>query len=208
MELLGKERKMSVKEVAAVLGYDRDYLRKVIKERLPEIVENGKQTYMTEKNVTELKKYLVPRTLDMKIQGENAVTRHEEDEAIASAMLILKRRSEEYKARAEIAENKLIQEQPKIDFANMALESASCIDMGQAAKVLNAGYGRNKLFEKLRELKILNYKNIPYQNFIDAGYFRLIEVSHLEHGKPVITTKTLVYQKGLDYINKKIKAGK
>lgn len=36
--------------------------------------------------------------------------------------------------------------------------------------------GQNKLFEFLRESKILMKNNLPYQNYIDRNYFKVTEV--------------------------------
>ena len=50
--------------------------------------------------------------------------------------------------------------------------------MGKLAKLLNDEHikiGRNKLFQWLREQKILMKSNIPYQRYIDSGYFQVKE---------------------------------
>jgi len=45
--------------------------------------------------------------------------------------------------------------------------------------------------------------NIPYQKYIDASYFRVIESSHTDsYGRVHINLVTLVFQKGVDYINR------
>jgi len=68
------------------------------------------------------------------------------------------------------------------------------------------GIGRNRLFKFLRDQGILMYNNIPYQAYIDNGYFRTIEQEYLKPDKKTgISIKTLVYQKGLDYIQKLLK---
>lgn len=92
---------------------------------------------------------------------------------------------------------------PKADFFDAVAGSKDAIDMGQAAKVLNFGKGRTTLFKILREKKILNKDNIPYQEYIDKGYFRTVEQKYNKpDGSIHINIKTLVYQKGLDYIRK------
>jgi len=81
--------------------------------------------------------------------------------------------------------------------------SKDAIDLGRAAKILDCGVGRNRLFEMLRVAGILQRDNIPFQTFIDRRYFRVIEQKYnLPDGSIRINTKTLVYQKGLDYILK------
>lgn len=101
-------------------------------------------------------------------------------------------------------QNKLLLEQkPKVDFFEAVTGSKDTIDMGSVAKVLNRKIGRNKLFDFLRENGILMSNNVPYQKFCDSGYFRVIETKYNKpDGSTHIGLKTLVYQKGVNYINK------
>jgi prophage antirepressor-like protein len=96
--------------------------------------------------------------------------------------------------------------QPKADFFDQVADSKDAIDIGTAAKVLKIpGIGRNKLFEFLRDEEILMTNNQPFQRYIDAGYFRVIEQKYSKpDGSTNISIKTLVYQKGLDYIRRSI----
>lgn len=89
---------------------------------------------------------------------------------------------------------------------DMVSNSDDWIEMSAVAKALNyPGYGRNKLFEFLRESSILRYNNEPYQQFVDRGYFKIIEQRvDLPYGDVKINRKPVVSQRGLDYIRKKI----
>lgn len=60
---------MTVDEVASVLGYDSEYLRKKCTEL--GFTRNGVKTVLNEKQVTKLKSVLVPRSSDMKVRGQN-----------------------------------------------------------------------------------------------------------------------------------------
>jgi anti-repressor protein len=92
---------------------------------------------------------------------------------------------------------------PKADFFDAVADSKTAISMSEVAKVLNVkGYGRNNLFEFLRSKGILDNRNVPYQRYVDNGYFRVIEQKYTKNGEQVITTKTLVYQKGVNAIRK------
>ena len=107
-------------------------------------------------------------------------------------------------------QNALIEQQkPKVEFYEAVTGSSDTIDIGQAAKVLNIkGIGRNNLFEFLREQEIINSSNIPFQKYVDRGYFRLIETKYTKpDGSTHINLKTVVYQKGLDYIRKLLEGG-
>lgn len=97
---------------------------------------------------------------------------------------------------------------PKADFFDAVADSKSAIPMNEVAKVLNVkGYGRNNLFEFLREQGVLDKNNIPYQRYVDNGWFRVIEQSFMKNGERCINFKTLVYQKGVDGIRKKLMKG-
>lgn len=94
---------------------------------------------------------------------------------------------------------------PKAEFFDAVADSKTAISMNEVAKVLAIkGFGRNNLFEFLRNEKILDRYNVPYQRYVDAGWFRVIEQKYMKNGEQQVTTKTLVYQKGIDGIRKKI----
>lgn len=94
---------------------------------------------------------------------------------------------------------------PKAEFFDAVADSKTAISMNEVAKVLAIkGFGRNNMFEFLRNEKILDRYNVPYQRYVDAGWFRVIEQKYMKNGEQQVTTKTLVYQKGVDGIRKKI----
>lgn len=94
---------------------------------------------------------------------------------------------------------------PKAEFFDAVTDSKDAIPMADVAKVLDMGIGRNKLFEFLRNNKILMADNKPYQKYVDAGYFRVIEQKYDKgYGETGINIKTLVFQKGVDYIRKRL----
>ena len=111
---------------------------------------------------------------------------------------------------AQVEENeKLMLEnsemKPKADFFDAVADSKTAFSMQEVAKVLGIkGYGRNNLFEFLRNEEILDKYNVPYQRYVDCGWFRVIEQKYMKDGEPFVTTKTLVFQKGVDAIRKRI----
>lgn len=97
---------------------------------------------------------------------------------------------------------------PKAEFFDAVADSKSAIPMNEVAKVLGVhGYGRNNLFEFLRNEGILDRNNIPYQRYVDCGWFRVIEQAYTKNGEKHINFKTLVYQKGVDAIRKRLTKG-
>lgn len=104
-------------------------------------------------------------------------------------------------------QQKLIEVQkPKAEFYDDVVDSKDAIDMQAVAKVINMGMGRNKLFEFLRNNKVLMQNNQPYQSYVDMGWFRIIESKYTKpNGDICINLKTVVFQKGVDGIRKLIK---
>lgn len=84
--------------------------------------------------------------------------------------------------------------------------SDNWFEMGAVAKLLNIkNFGRNRIFDFLRGNGILRENNEPYQQFVDMGYFKLIEQDViLPNGDTLINRKTVISQKGVDYIRKKL----
>ena len=106
----------------------------------------------------------------------------------------------------ELKEKLLIENaamQPKADFFDAVTDTTVAVDMGIVAKTLNMGIGRNTLFEFLREKEILDKRNIPYQKYCDRGYFRVVESQfNKPDGTACINFKTVVFQKGMDFIRR------
>lgn len=104
----------------------------------------------------------------------------------------------------------LIEQAPKVDFFDAVADSKDAISIGDLSKILGIkGYGRNNLFEFLRNKKVLMENNTPMQRYQDMGLFRVIEQKFMKDNEPCINIKTLVYQKGVQYvrdlINKELK---
>ena len=86
--------------------------------------------------------------------------------------------------------------QPKADFYDTVANSESLLSMADVAKVLDKGIGRNRLFKLLRDKGILQSNNVPYQRFVDAGYFKVIESSYMAGDNAIVSTVTYAKQKG------------
>ena len=112
--------------------------------------------------------------------------------------------------RVEALNSKLLEQKPKVDFYDTVIDAQGAFDFGVATKMLKyKNLGRNKLMEILRNKKILQSggktKNVPYQQFIDKGYFIVNENSFEDSfGNVHITYTTMVTQKGVDAIKKSI----
>lgn len=120
----------------------------------------------------------------------------------SEALMLAAKQAEQIEQQTKL----LTEQKPKVDFYEAVTGSKDTIDIGTVAKVLNIkGFGRNNLFEFLRDKGVLMANNQPKQTYCDRGYFRVIESKFTKpDGSTHINTKTVVYQKGLDYIRKLI----
>ena len=69
-------------------------------------------------------------------------------------------------------------DKPLVDFALHVANSEDLIDMNAMAKLAadkNFNIGRTRLFRWLKEMGVLMANNLPYQTFIDCGYFAVKE---------------------------------
>lgn len=136
---------------------------------------------------------------EIRLNGEYKVETFKIPQTLSEALYLAASQAKQIEEQ-----NKQLEEQkPKVEFFNQVTDSTDAVDMKECAKILNMGIGRNRLFEFLRSRAILDRKNLPYQYFIDRGYFRTVETSYTKaDGTNCINIKTVVYQKGMDYIRK------
>lgn len=205
MDFIGEEKKMTVREVAEAIGYEQETLRKKVKELFPDIVEIGKATLLNEMQVYTLKNSLLPRTPALKSRVQSAVTALDIEEMTIKVLQYhtaeaarLRAENVELKEQAAIAA-------PKAEFYDTVTQSADTLDFSAVAKVLNIpGMGRNKMLEPLRARGILRFNNEPYQPFVDRGLFKVVEVPIRRGTQIEIKPKTVVFQKGVDFIRKEL----
>lgn len=111
--------------------------------------------------------------------------------------------------RLEDAKESIAIMQPKAEFYDAVAESATLTSVGNVAKLLGVkGLGRNNMYRALRNISVLDKDNVPYQRYVDAGYFKLVESKFMAGENTVVATTTYVTQRGIDYIRKLIKEGK
>lgn len=92
---------------------------------------------------------------------------------------------------------------PKADFYDKYMNAKGLISVGNAAKILTGGkIGRNKFFKVLRDLNIVDSKNIPYQKYIGKNYFKVKTFSNESLNKSLL--QTYLTSDGMAYLNKKL----
>ena len=106
---------------------------------------------------------------------------------------------EERQAR-QLAEQTIQEQKPLVDFANQVSDTTDLIDMKTMAKLLkgnNINIGRNRLYDFLRIKKILMKDNQPYQQYVNAGYFKVNEYTYTNSfGQTKTNRQTFITGKG------------
>ena len=193
--VLGAKQKMTTKEVADILGVDVKTVQRAALSLDMDVERSGSSHTMLfdEAQVTAIKLEIENHS---KVNALTPKTNLERQLIIQQAMQIQAEMIEEL-------QNKVSRLEPAANFAYQLCSSKDTIEIGECAKVLNKNIGRNRLFEFLRNSNVLQSNNIPYQKYIDAGYFRVIESKYVTpNGETKISLKTVVFQKGVAYINK------
>ena len=131
-------------------------------------------------------------------------------EKLLSALEENRRLIEDKKLLAEtvqVANSEITRLTPAKEFFDRVTAADDWMEMSAVAKVLcYKGYGRNKIYDLLRDKQIIRYNREPYQDYVDRGYFRIIEEAYEKPSGPDVYRKTMVSQKGLDFIRKLIEA--
>ncbi len=99
-------------------------------------------------------------------------------------------------------------DQPLVEFANQVSNTENLIDMNAMAKLAveeKIPIGRNRLFQWLREKGILMSNNLPYQKYIDRGYFAVKETVFETSSMMKTHQQTLVTGRGQMYIIGRLK---
>lgn len=115
--------------------------------------------------------------------------------------------------RDEREKNKQLSEKialdaPKVHFSDTVAESEDLIKIRDMAKLLcenGVNIGERRLYALLRDEKILMKDNIPYQQFIDRGYFKVKERPLMLKANTGIVKTTYVTARGQIWIANKIK---
>lgn len=92
---------------------------------------------------------------------------------------------------------------PKAEAHDLLISASNAQPVGVVAKIL--GTGRNRLFKLLREKKILMRGNVPYQDYVEAGYFIVKEKPITMGTETVNKPQTYITAKGVDWLCKKMK---
>lgn len=118
------------------------------------------------------------------------------------------RERDSIKLELAISNAKIIEDSPKVVFADSVSGSKGCMLIRQFAKDLcteDFKIGQKKVFQFLISNKYINEKHEPYQNFVNMGIFEVITrvIGNPKVTEPKKTTK--ITGKGAVYLAEKIK---
>ena len=168
----------------------------VTHEVLPSIRKYGNYSLISE--VTPESSKAVTSLPDFSNPAEAARAWANEYEEKHKAMLV-----------AEQSQKKIEEDAPKLAYYQSAMDSDGMMSLSQAIKTINIpGLGPKKGIQKLRDIGVLYTQgkynsNIAYQQHIDAGYFKVVQIP--TPAGPVVPS-TRVTMKGCDYIYKRLTA--
>jgi len=115
------------------------------------------------------------------------------------------------KNELELVKRQLEESKPKLELYEQVINAENCMSMLMVSKALKLN-GRNKLFRFLRSEGILmsgkEKHNMPYQQFVENGYFVVVIKTKIIEGKIVDIPVTLVTPRGLGYIFKRLEKSK
>jgi len=207
-------------EIAEITGKEHRHVTRDIAETLAQAEIDASKfghTYLDRQN-REQKCYLLPRReCDLVVSGYSVkyrlaiIDRWHELEA-KQAFKIPQTLSEALRLAADQADT--IEEQskqlaiaaPKVAFHDAVTESSEVCQLAVACQVAKLPFGRNTLFQKLRQMGVLcsggDRHNLPKQEYIKRGYFTVNErkFSKPETDEPVISFTTYATQKGIAWI--------
>lgn len=108
-------------------------------------------------------------------------------EILAQGMLVAQKVMDEQREQIKALEKQAEEHAPLVSFAEDVGVANGSISIGDFAKVLyekgHREIGQKRLFQKLRDEKILDGRNIPYQKYMEAGLFEVIEVYNRNTGQ-------------------------
>lgn len=193
---------MTVREVAEAMGVSKDTVLNCIKRIMPNILQHGKTTFLTETQVSLISKELKSNntvtdrlTVEVSSTVKNTTT---ELEVLSNALSAFNALQDLYNQKEAEYKNIIAEKQAILD---RITNGKGCYSISQTAKALKLPYGNITLFEKLRNMQILNQDNTTKQEQINNGNFKVI-VKYINE-KVGNKTVTLTTGKGLVYLAKK-----
>lgn len=209
---------MSSQEIAALTGKRHPDVTRDIEKMLNELREDVSKfahIYLDSMNRKQTEYRLDRELTDTLLTGYSAVARrkviarwHELEASAPPAPDLsdphaLRGLLLQYSEKVIQLDAKIAADAPKVRFAEIIRAVDGVCHIGEFCKTLKIG--RNKLFRLLKADKILMESRMPYQKYIDKGYFSVIEQKPYTNskGETHVTFTTMVTGAGQVFLAKR-----
>lgn len=187
------EETMTVKDIASVLNVTPEAIKKHIRVLFPEIIKNGVETRLNEKQVAVIKQRMLPTT---EVVGN--VTDYEMELLTQKVLTYHIQKANEYKARAEIAEHQLIEQQPKVTAYDNYLSRDKFCNFRDAASYF--GVKQGELMAVLKSKYI--YKNSSGEYRAYSEYSEYFTLRPFDKGVDKVGQQLMLNIKGIEFFGK------
>ena len=167
----------------------REFKRWVTSEVLPSIRKHGGYIATTPDDTPEL---IMARALKI---ADATIKKREQELAVAREQLSIAEHT------VEKQNQQLTEQKPKVEFYDAAMNTKDAKSLQVVAKTIGIpNVGRTIVFRILREKKILDSKNQPNQQYVNDGYFKLIQVVKPCRDRTRLFTQTVVFPRGIEFV--------
>lgn len=203
------EKTVTTKELAETLGVEVSSVKRAVQKLgavLHSVKKNSQGGYLfTEEQATLIKQEIQGHHNLASRQIDSVSTDYEMELLTQKVINYHVQKAAEYKQRAEIAEQKLLEQKPMVDGYQAFLASHNSFTIQRASAMLKdsngrSPYGRNNLIKRLKSEDIFLDNGMPKREFIDRGYFEVKASVH----NGISYNSVMAFPKGMDYIAKKL----
>jgi anti-repressor protein len=214
----GGVKTMSSQEIAGLTGKEHKNVTRDINKMFVELGEDAlkfERIYFDSMNRPQVEYVLDRELTDTLLTGYSALARrkviarwHELEAAAPPAPDLsdphaLRGLLLQYSEKVIELDAKIAADAPKVRFAEIIRAVDGVCHIGEFCKTLKIG--RNKMFRLLKADKILMGSRMPYQKYIDKGYFSVIEQKPYTNskGETHVTFTTMVTGAGQVFLAKR-----
>ena len=206
---------ITTKELAETLGVDVSTITKTVNrlnatsDVLPKF-KQGQTPRYNEQQATIIKQEIQKHHNLESRQIDNVSTDYEMELMTQKVLAYHVQKANEYKIRAEKAEQKVIEQKPKVDWYDNVADSSNLTEIGTVGKMTNIG--SQKIFKALRADKIIYQKtdsdgityDVPFYDY--EKYFKTVPEPFIKGDKKCVRNKLLFTQAGVIWATNKYKA--
>lgn len=211
---------LTTKQLANSLGVSVDTIQSVVKK----LAENNRQVFETLKRNSQggyLFTEAQATAIKIELQNHSKVAKNgfdtlsvsndlEGELLVQRAMAYQELKIKELQQRAEKAEQKVIEQKPKVDWYDNVADSSNLTEIGTVGKMTNIG--SQKIFKALRADKIIYQKtdsdgityDVPFYDY--EKYFKTVPEPFIKGDKKCVRNKLLFTQAGVIWATNKYKA--